>query len=265
MINKDYLMGYGAGKNLGGGGSEPTGTVDIATNGTHNVKNYASANVNVPNSYAQSDEGKVVSDGALVSQTSDTVTENDTYDTTLIDSLTVNVSGGESTPTLYQNGDGNTATLYAENTVIDSGALYALIKNLKGAANLKTVKLLKTTAYGGSNYQLNTAFQGCSLLESVQLLNGISSSGYCEDIIKDCPRIKEFITGDIGYPNDTGMGSTNSSYLTFRNISVAFDIIIYTTATTLATVPSYLKTGSPWGATNATVIYKNSVTGEVLT
>ena len=35
----------------------------------------------------------MVSSGALVSQTSDTVTVNDTYDTTLINSLTVNVSG----------------------------------------------------------------------------------------------------------------------------------------------------------------------------
>lgn len=71
-----------------------TGTKNISTNGTHDVVGYANASVNVPNSYSQSDEGKVVSNGALVAQTSDTVTANDTYDTTLINSLTVNVSGG---------------------------------------------------------------------------------------------------------------------------------------------------------------------------
>lgn len=73
-----------------------SGTKSITSNGTHDVVGYASASVSVPNSYAAADEGKVVSNGALVAQTSDTVTANDTYDTTLINSLTVNVSGGAS-------------------------------------------------------------------------------------------------------------------------------------------------------------------------
>lgn len=77
------------------GGITPTGTKSITANGTGiDVYSYQYADVAVPNSYSSSDEGKVVSNGALVSQTSDTVTENDTYDTTLINSLTVNVSGG---------------------------------------------------------------------------------------------------------------------------------------------------------------------------
>ena len=81
-------------------GGSPTGTknISITSNGTttEDVASYASAQIttNVPNSYSVSDEGKVVDNGALVSQTSDTVTANDTYDTTLINSLTVNVSGG---------------------------------------------------------------------------------------------------------------------------------------------------------------------------
>lgn len=75
-------------------GIVPAGTKQINQNGTHDVAQYASAEVNVPNTYSASDEGKVVQSGALVSQSSQTIEENGTYDTTLIDELTVNVSGG---------------------------------------------------------------------------------------------------------------------------------------------------------------------------
>ena len=74
------------------------GTKTITQNGTYSASSdsadgYSSVTVAVPNSYAAGDEGKVVSNGALVAQGSDTVTVNDTYDTTLISSLVVNVAG----------------------------------------------------------------------------------------------------------------------------------------------------------------------------
>lgn len=72
----------------------PTGSKSIDTNGTHDVAGYASAAVSVPNSYAAGDEGKVVSNGALVSQTTTTVSDNGTVDTTTIREVTVSVSGG---------------------------------------------------------------------------------------------------------------------------------------------------------------------------
>lgn len=83
----------------GGGGSAVLINKNISANGTYNASTdnadgYKKVVVSVPNTYVAGDEGKVVSSGALVSQSSATYTTNNTYDTTLINSVTVNVSGG---------------------------------------------------------------------------------------------------------------------------------------------------------------------------
>ena len=64
---------------------------------------YSTVSVDVQTSFTQSDEGKVVSNGALVAQTpmSRDITQNGTYDTTLNNSVTVNVSGGGAMPDRY--------------------------------------------------------------------------------------------------------------------------------------------------------------------
>lgn len=72
-----------------GGGFIPTGTISIIANGAHNVYNYASANVQVPNTYTESDEGKVVSGGVLVSQTHRYIDGKGSYNTTLNNSIYV--------------------------------------------------------------------------------------------------------------------------------------------------------------------------------
>lgn len=70
----------------------PTGTKLIVENGVGiDVARFEKANVFVPNSYSISDEGKVVHEGELISQSTHTVIENGTYDTTLINELHVDV------------------------------------------------------------------------------------------------------------------------------------------------------------------------------
>lgn len=69
--------------------------LSISENGTYTapegVDGYSPVTVDVPNTYTASDEGKVVSSGALVAQTTRTVTENGTYDTTTNNSVVVDV------------------------------------------------------------------------------------------------------------------------------------------------------------------------------
>lgn len=81
----------------------PTGSdvdvepLNVTQNGTYTApsgKAYSPVTALVPNTYGSGDEGKVVQNGALVAQTSRTLTQNGTYDTTTNDSVTVNVSGG---------------------------------------------------------------------------------------------------------------------------------------------------------------------------
>lgn len=81
----------------GGGGEITRERLDVAENGTYTApsgKAYTPVVVAVPNSYVAADEGKVVQNGALVAQGSQTVTQNGTVDTTAISSVTVNVQGG---------------------------------------------------------------------------------------------------------------------------------------------------------------------------
>lgn len=81
----------------GGGGDITVESLSVTANGTYSApsgKAYSPVVANVPNSYTASDEGKVVSSGALVAQTSQTIDTNGTYDTTLKDEIVVNVSGG---------------------------------------------------------------------------------------------------------------------------------------------------------------------------
>lgn len=102
----------------GGGGSATLIEKSITANGTYDASSddadgYSSVDVNVPNTYTVGDNGKVVSNQQLVSQTAkpDTITVNDTYNTTEYNSVTVNVP--------------NTYTAQDEGKVVSSGALVA--------------------------------------------------------------------------------------------------------------------------------------------
>ena len=101
------LTSYLLGKKSGGGGGSTLIPKTITQNGNYNpiddnANGYNYVSVNVPNTYVAGDEGKVVSSGELVSQTSTSFTQNGVYDTTLNNLITVNVSGvGEQETVFY--------------------------------------------------------------------------------------------------------------------------------------------------------------------
>ena len=100
-------IGKATGGGGGGGGDTEIISLNVTQNGTYNPgsgKAYKPVNVNVPNSYAAVDEGKVVQGGALVTQTTKNITANGTVDTTTNDEVIVAVQPVTETLTVTENG-----------------------------------------------------------------------------------------------------------------------------------------------------------------
>ena len=136
----------------GGGGVDPGDivlrTLNVSQNGTTNAPSGTAYNkvvANVPNSYAASDEGKVVSNGALVSQTAHAeVTQNGTIDTTLNNSVSVNVPQG-STPTGTK-----TINISANGTTTEDVAAYANAQ-IVVAVPIPTYPVAENNSFGGGS------------------------------------------------------------------------------------------------------------------
>lgn len=139
-------------ENGGGGGVDPESitltTLNVSQNGTTNAptgKAYNKVVANVPNSYGASDEGKVVSNGALVSQTAHAeVTQNGTIDTTLNNSVVVNVPQG-STPTGTKQ-----ITISENGTTTEDVAAYANAQ-IVVAVPIPTYPVAENNSFGGGS------------------------------------------------------------------------------------------------------------------
>lgn len=149
----------------GGGGSPAPAPVliekSVTQNGTYTASDdeadgYSAVTVNVPNTYAAGDEGKVVQNGALVSQTSTSVSQNGTINTTTNNSVTVAV------PNTYTASDegkvvSNGALVaqgsdtVTENGTVDTTLISSLLVNVAGGGSVDVVELSPVSPEGQYN------------------------------------------------------------------------------------------------------------------
>ena len=135
----------------------------------------------------------------------------------------------------------------------------------KYAYNMETVVCNETRLIGGGLFRITNYFDNCTALRSAKFpyLAGIASS-FVEFFLGHCPALEEAIFGSVGYPVSEFDNTSYDKKVFTGSSQAGLTITIYVDATSLPDVPSAVSTYAPWGATNATIIYRSSVTGEVL-
>lgn len=169
----------------------------------------------------------------------------------MIFDMTQRAGGGD---TVYYNTQGH---IYFENidfpdTVSD---LKVVFYNTGGYSHLKSISGLAKTTTNAPGSQ----FRGLPNLETVILPRACH---FYATAFRDCTKLKTCTLGSVGYP----VVVTRST--TFQNDTQSnLTITMYVNASTLAEAQAISDVGAlaPWGATNATIIYRSSSTGEVLT
>lgn len=249
---------------------QPSGTkqISITQNGTttEDVEWYedTSISVSVPNTYTASDEGKVVSSGALVSQTSRTVSDNGTYDTTTNNQIVVNnedyveslvafgvtedLADGIEAMTTYSNevtGASDTTLSEAVATLANGygqgGGLLSVIDTITATENTRSLNI-DYTEY--SAYDIVIVAQDIELTSSDWLYYNLNTTEHSGGSYNNGSRVKH--TGVAVWKLPLGGSSRNIvgvvSNMTFTETSNNINnVIIYTyTATKLIKAGSTL-------------------------
>lgn len=174
----------------GGGGSATLIDKTITANGTYNASDdsadgYKKVVAAVPNTYSAADEGKVVSSGALVSQSSQNIGSNGTYDTTLKNEVVVSV------PNTYSAGD--------EGKVVSNGALVSQTSDTVTANDTYDTTLINSLTVnvsgGGRDYALEASLIG-------KTFSGVYSNSAVQTVGRDGLARMSAMTG-VDLPNCT--------------------------------------------------------------
>lgn len=178
------------------------------------------------------------------------IAENGTYDVTDKAEAVVNVP----VETYYMTRYG---VWYPPNIDIELGVTYMpdQLKNLYNSADhLVSARVVGIKEiHRGSN---DNTFSRSSIV-TLELPSLEKGGGY---IANDCIKLQTVILGSVGV-------AVSQVYIKafLRCNDPNLTITIYVDAATLADIPEAVSGSSPFGAVNATIIYKNSTTGEVIT
>ena len=146
---------------------------------------------------------------------------------------------------VYESLGGN---FYMVDTVVNAtGTNYTLV--FRACENMKSFSAPNWTSLVQINENPN--------LETLLLPRINKSIGNYQ--LQNNPKLKTCQLGSVGHPI-TGITSMAMRYMPQSDLTIT----VYVDASSIADVPANVKNNAPWGATNATIIYRSSITGEIL-